>query len=223
MEKNAIFCRKWKSDFLVLAFWHKWIFASGLLVLAFWLKWPSGIGLLVFFKKIFVKIICKNRIIQWQSHNNILFLHIYFLQVILIINNMYTIMLLLYYWYWDKIKALYILTSSDMCGCARLTSSVKVLRTSSHPSLIIPSDNMRVTIFLYLSMVLVYLIQSFHWQLAYRTENDFIQLQAILHTIDHMTASSDYDNNVISLYIYISFKMRLIHEKNIKIRSPRRD
>ena len=36
-----------------------------------------------------------------------------------------------------------------MCEYAQLTSSVKVVRTSSHPSLIIPSDNMRVTIFLY--------------------------------------------------------------------------
>ena len=111
-----------------------------------------------------------------------------------------------------------------MCGCARLTSSVKVLRTSSRPSLIIPSDNMRVIIFLYLSMVLISLIQSFHWQLAYQTENNFIQLQAILHTIDHMTASNDYDNNVSILYIYIFLKMRLIHEKKIqKIRSPQRD
>ena len=129
---------------------------SGLLVLAFWY---------FFWKKCFVKIICKNRIIWWQSHNKIV-------QAILIINNMYNIMLLQYYWYWDKIKALYILTSSDMCGCAWLTLSVKVLRTSSHPSLIIPSDNMRVTI-LYSCICQWY---SYLWS-GYSTDNWHIELK----------------------------------------------
>ena len=78
---------------------------------------------------------------------------------------------------------------------------------------------MQVTIFLYLSMVLVSPIQSVHWRSAYQTENDFIQLQVILHTIDHMITSSDCDNNVISLYIYISLKMRLNYEKKIDFKN----
>ena len=68
----------------------------------------------------------------------------------------------------------------------------------------IPSENMKVTMFLYLSMVLVPLIQSFHWWFARRTKNEFIQLQAILQTMVHMFILSEYDTNAKILYIQIN-------------------
>ena len=56
-----------------------------------------------------------------------------------------------------------------------------------------PSDNINVTILLYFSMVLVSAIQVFHRASAFLTENEFKELQTILHSIVHMLTASNLD------------------------------
>ena len=95
--------------------------------------------------------------------------------------------------YDDRIESLYFSTSSAILGWACFTSRVNVLRTNSLPSFIMPSDNIKVIILLYFSMVLVSSIQVFHRASTYRTENEFKELQTILHSIVHMISPSILD------------------------------